>query len=154
MHTDFRERGEGRERWRGRKTSPWERNIDWLPHTCLTGDRSLNQGMCPDRELNFRPFSLWDDTLTSWATLTRANDSLKKNKNTHFHLFIDFQLTHGHRLTLVPFINLVHYILLNIFNCVFKFNVFTFEYFKRLAQYPDNINKQNSLKHLAYFCFQ
>ena len=42
--TDLRERKEG------------ERN---------SGDRTHNPGMCPDQELNPRPFSLQDDTLTN-----------------------------------------------------------------------------------------
>ena len=46
-------------RKRGRETMTWERNIDWLPpsHT-PTGDETCNPGMCPDLELNQRPFAL------------------------------------------------------------------------------------------------
>lgn len=51
---DFRERqGEGE---RERETSMWERNIAPLSPGCtLTGDRTWNLGMCPNRELNWWP---------------------------------------------------------------------------------------------------
>ena len=56
----FREGKGGRKR--GRETSMWERNIDWLSLTCApTGDRTYNPGLCPDRELNRQPFALWGD---------------------------------------------------------------------------------------------
>ena len=43
----FLERGEGREKERGRNISVW------LPLTCPhTGDLARNPGMCPDRESN------------------------------------------------------------------------------------------------------
>lgn len=70
---------------------------------------------------------------------------VKINKNIHFHLSIDFQLTHGHRINVIPFTNLVNYILLNIFSCICKFNIFTFEHFKCLARYPRNTSKQTLL---------
>ena len=44
---------EGRERER-------DRNIDWS-YTPPTGNLAHNPGMCPDRELNWPPFGLWDD---------------------------------------------------------------------------------------------
>ena len=45
-----------RERKGGRKR---EREKAWTSHTCpgiLTGEQTLNPGMCPDWELNQRPF--------------------------------------------------------------------------------------------------
>ena len=55
----FRERG--REGERERNTDVRE-NIDQLPLThALTGDKTCNPGMCPDQELNKRPFVLWDN---------------------------------------------------------------------------------------------
>ena len=54
------ERGRGREK--GRETSEWERNIDWLPSAhAPTGDRTRNPGTCPDWKLNLRHFALRDD---------------------------------------------------------------------------------------------
>ena len=52
----FLERGDGREKER-------ERNIDLLPlaHTKTRGQAGY-PGMCPDRESNRGPFTLWDNT--------------------------------------------------------------------------------------------
>ena len=50
-------------RKRNRETSMCERNIDGLPLAgALAGDQTYNPGMCPDWELNWRPFGLQDDT--------------------------------------------------------------------------------------------
>ena len=39
-----------------------ERNINWLPLVhALTGGRTYNPGMCPDRESNWRPLGLWNN---------------------------------------------------------------------------------------------
>ena len=58
------------ERDRKREGRKRKRNIDvrekhWLPpvHT-LTGDRTQNPGMCPDRESNLQHFGAWDGSLT------------------------------------------------------------------------------------------
>ena len=60
----FRERGRGLGR---------ERNIDRLPLTCAPSkDQTHNLDMCPDWELNPRPFKLPDDVPTNRATRARA----------------------------------------------------------------------------------
>ena len=52
----FLKRGKVREKER-------ETNIDQLPPACApTGDQAYNPGMYTDRELNWWPFTLWDDT--------------------------------------------------------------------------------------------
>ena len=58
----FLDRGEGREKDR-------ERNINvWLPFTHPpTGDLACNPGMCPDWELNQRPFGLQASTQSTEA---------------------------------------------------------------------------------------
>ena len=49
----------------------WERSIYWFPLAhAPNGDWTLNPGMCPDRELNWWPFTLWD-----CAQLTGAHQS-------------------------------------------------------------------------------
>ena len=49
-----------REGKRGEKER--ERNINWVPLPCApAGDPTCNPGMCPNWELNQRPFALWDD---------------------------------------------------------------------------------------------
>ena len=55
-----REEGKESERQRGRKTSTWERNLNWLPpvHT-LTRDQTHNLGMCSDRESSSQPFLVY-----------------------------------------------------------------------------------------------
>ena len=56
----------------------WERegagrNINQLPLVRTpAGDGTRNLGVCPDQEFNPRPFGLWDDAPTNWATLTGA----------------------------------------------------------------------------------
>ena len=56
-----------------RETSMWERNIYLLPVIgSLTGHWTRSLGSCPDRESKLRPFSVWDDASTHWATYTRA----------------------------------------------------------------------------------
>ena len=41
----------------------WERNIDWLLSIFApTRDWTRNWGMCPNQELNWWPFSLWDNS--------------------------------------------------------------------------------------------
>ena len=42
-----------------------ERNIDWLPLLYTPTRKNQNLGMCPDQELNWCPFALWDDTQPS-----------------------------------------------------------------------------------------
>ena len=50
----------GREGERGRETSMWGRNIDQFPLTgAPTGDLTCNPGLCPDRESQQWPFTLW-----------------------------------------------------------------------------------------------
>ena len=58
----FREWERGKGEKRGKETSMWESNIDWLPliHT-LIGEQSYNPGMWPDWELNQWPFALQDN---------------------------------------------------------------------------------------------
>ena len=56
----FLDRGKWRER--GKATSVWEKNIDWLLLVWgLTGDQSCNPGTWPGLERNWQPFALWDD---------------------------------------------------------------------------------------------
>ena len=50
---DFREKG--RERKRGRETSMWERNNNWLPSVHALGTQACSLGMCPNWELNQWP---------------------------------------------------------------------------------------------------
>ena len=46
-------------RKREKETLSWERNIDQLPLLWSpTRDQTSNPGMCPDQELNWRPFTL------------------------------------------------------------------------------------------------
>ena len=54
--------GEGREKERGRNISVWEKH--WLVASCTpqSGDLAHNPGMCPDQELNQRPFSSLPNT--------------------------------------------------------------------------------------------
>ena len=55
----FREQKGRRKR---RETLMQERNIDLLPLVCaLTGNQTCNPGMCPEHELNWRPFALQDN---------------------------------------------------------------------------------------------
>ena len=63
---------ERREKERERNISVWEKH--WLVASCMlpTGDWTHNPGMCPHRELNQWPFSLWDNFQTRWATPARA----------------------------------------------------------------------------------
>ena len=69
----FLERGKWREK-RGRETSMWKRNIDWLPLIMLGAgtEPSSNPGTCPDQELNRQPFALWNNTQSAephWSGL-------------------------------------------------------------------------------------
>ena len=65
----FREELGGGERKRKK-----ERNIDGLPPVCtLTGDRTYNLGMCPDRESNPQHFGLWDNIPTNWPSPATAH---------------------------------------------------------------------------------
>ena len=66
--TAFRERGREREKERERETL-----IGCLLVCALTGDWTLNLGMCPDWESNLWPFGLQDKAPTNWATLARVN---------------------------------------------------------------------------------
>ena len=44
----------------------WEKHQSVASHICtLSGDQTCNPGMCPDRELNWRPFALRDDAQPS-----------------------------------------------------------------------------------------
>ena len=52
----FRERGERRKKERKRDIDVWEKHIDRF--TPPAGDLVHNPGMCPDQELNQRPFGL------------------------------------------------------------------------------------------------
>ena len=66
---DFRERGRGGEREEERETSMWKRNIDQFPPIhILTGDWTLNLGMCPSLESNPQPFGVWDNAPTNLTT--------------------------------------------------------------------------------------
>ena len=48
---------------RGREAE--RKNIDPLPPACtLPGDRTHNPGVCPDRESDSPPLSMWDRTPT------------------------------------------------------------------------------------------
>ena len=68
------EREEGRENVRERTERQKERNIYQLPPVRIpTGDRTLNLGMCPDRELNLQPFGVWDDAPINRATWPGLN---------------------------------------------------------------------------------
>ena len=58
----FLERGEGREKERGRNIDMQEKHQSAASCTPPTGDLAYDPGICPDRELNQQPFSLWDDT--------------------------------------------------------------------------------------------
>ena len=53
-----------RERERDRQTDIDVRNIDWSlpPVHALTGEQTCNLGMCPDRESDLQPVSVWDDS--------------------------------------------------------------------------------------------
>ena len=65
----FRERGREKERERH---DVRETLIGCLLVSALTRYWPCNPGTHPDRWLNLRPFSLWDNTPTNWATLARA----------------------------------------------------------------------------------
>ena len=65
------EREERREK--ERETSMRETSIGCLLVWAWTRDWTYNLGMCPDQESNLRPFGLWDDTPTNWATQARAH---------------------------------------------------------------------------------
>ena len=66
------ERGEGREREKKKNIDVREKHL--LVSSCVhpNCDETCSPGMCLNWELNLRPFSLWDDATTNWATLTRA----------------------------------------------------------------------------------
>ena len=50
----------------GGETSMWERNTDQLPPVyTLTGDRTCNLGLCPDRGSNSQPFGVRDNAPTN-----------------------------------------------------------------------------------------
>ena len=57
----FLERGEGREKERERSINVGEIHQLVAFHMPPTGNLAHNPGMCPDQELNQRPFILWDD---------------------------------------------------------------------------------------------
>ena len=60
---DFREGERGGEREKHRLVAS---------HRHPTRDQTHNLAVCPDQELNPRPFGLQDDTPTNWATSARA----------------------------------------------------------------------------------
>ena len=63
MFIDFTEKRRGTKE-REREISMWERNIYRLALICtLARDRTLNLGVCPDRESNLQPFLLYETTL-------------------------------------------------------------------------------------------
>ena len=63
-----------RERERERETVMWETNIDWLPSPrTLIREGTCNLSMCPDWELNLRPFiyrMLFQPSKSHWPRLT------------------------------------------------------------------------------------
>ena len=69
----FRERGRVGEieRETERERCDRETSIGCLLICSLTGNRTLNLGICPDQELNPWPFSLRDKAPTNWATPAR-----------------------------------------------------------------------------------
>ena len=80
----FLEREEGREKERERHINVWEQHQ--LVASCVppTRDLACNPGLCPDRESNQQPFSLWDEPNS--LTHTRAVvifkfDKESKNKS-------------------------------------------------------------------------
>ena len=59
MLIDFREKG--REEERQRNTDVREQHQSVAFHKCFHWDGTLNPSMCPDQEMNLRPFGLQDD---------------------------------------------------------------------------------------------
>ena len=55
------ERGEGREKEKERNIDVKEKHSSVASHTHPDRDQAQNPGMCPDWELNQRPFGLCDD---------------------------------------------------------------------------------------------
>ena len=64
MFIDFRERGRG---WgETGETMMSVRNMDqWPPTNALTGDRTHNLGVCPDRRSNPQPFTIQENAPTN-----------------------------------------------------------------------------------------
>ena len=61
---------------RGRETLMWERNINWLPLVVPWLGLNPISGVCPDRELNRRPFTLWDNSQPTdphWSGLQHSH---------------------------------------------------------------------------------
>ena len=62
------------------------RSIHQLPLVCaLAGDQTCNLVMCPDWELDPRPFGVWEDAPTDWAIGQDRVD---------FHLFNENKFTY------------------------------------------------------------
>ena len=57
----FLERGEGRDKERERNTDVWEKHRSVTSHLPPTGNLARSPGMCPDWELNRRPFCVQGD---------------------------------------------------------------------------------------------
>ena len=103
----FRERGSGgeeREKERGRETSTWEGNIDWLPPKCsTTRDRTHNLGMCPEREMNLQSFCVRDNIPTNWAP----------GQSSSVIFLIYFKVTHS--LAIISFLSFCLFLSSNFF---------------------------------------
>ena len=69
MFIDLREGERERERRRERETLMWEKNVDWLLPMCAPAEDQIRSlGVCPDWGSNTRPFGVWINTPTNWAT--------------------------------------------------------------------------------------
>ena len=83
-------REKGNERQRERNINV--RNIDQLPLLCTwMGDWTQNLGMCPDRESNRPPFTLWDDAQPTEPYQSghfSASFNTKMSEKSHPHLLI------------------------------------------------------------------